>query len=84
MRPVAPPDVAGIHQLEINLVHQFGGLERAVATLLPHIPVGQAAELFVNERHQGIESCLIASAPCLRQAADFHRRSVHPRRDGPL
>jgi hypothetical protein len=53
MSPVLPVNPGLIHQLEIGLVYQSGGIERVVRSFVLELPVRQSAELSI---HQGKEA----------------------------
>ena len=70
MRPALPAHLSLVNQSEVNLIRERGGLQRVAATLLPHVAVGQMAQLRVDQRDQLFERRLIALAPVDQQLGD--------------
>jgi hypothetical protein len=50
-------------QSQICLVHQGGALQGMVAALVPQVVVRQAAQLVVDQGHQGFEGPPVAFSP---------------------
>ena len=60
MRPVLPAQLQ-IDQARIGLVHEFGGLEGVVGTLIPHVEACQAAQLVIQ-----IARSLVDARTCIK------------------
>ncbi len=59
MGPVLSANAAAIHQLEINLVHQFGGLKSDARALLSYVALGLPPQCLMDNGHQRVECRLI-------------------------
>jgi hypothetical protein len=68
---ILPVHAPSTHQPEKRLVHELGRLQRMTVPFAPHIRACEPAQLGLDERHQAIESGLIAVAPRLQQLRDF-------------
>src|SRR5829696_5644113 len=66
--------------LEIDLVHERGGVERNVTVPPSSLLAGQCPELVVDERKQRIQSLAVATLGCLQQSSDSRvwRCLAHP------
>ena len=53
-----------------------GGLEGVDRPFAPHVPVGQAAQLRVDLRHQAVEGALLAGIPSEQQLGDVPRPRI--------
>jgi hypothetical protein len=77
MRPILPLDVLVIDQPQISLVDQRRSLQRVPPTFVAHVMVRHPAQFLVNQRHQAVESALVAIAPIEQQSGDVLRRGSH-------
>ena len=50
--PAPPAGLGGADQPQVRLVNERGGLQRQTGLLVPHPLVGQAAQLFVDQRQE--------------------------------
>ena len=71
MCPVLPVHVSLVYELQVGLVNQSRGLHRVAGPLAPHVVMGQAVQLVIDQGHQLVERCLIAIAPINEQLRDF-------------
>ena len=79
VRTVLPPHLIDLHELQVGLVHECGGLESVALALPAHVAARQPAELVVDERREGVERSLIPGAPGQQQLGHLRRRR-HPGR----
>ena len=61
VRPVLPPHLRRIHQSQIGLVNQRGGLQAVAGPLAAHIAVREAAQLRIDQWDQAIERSLVSA-----------------------
>jgi hypothetical protein len=80
MRAVVPLDILGVDQPEIRLVHERCRLKAVVCSFVAHVPLGNAVELPVYERHEAIERPLVALSPSDKQAGELRGMA----RNGPF
>ena len=71
--PVPPVDPALVHQPEIGLVHQGGGLEGVAGGLAAQVLGCQAMQLLVDHGEHLIEALLVAPAPVQQPLGDGAR-----------
>jgi hypothetical protein len=74
VRAVLPGDLPDLHEPQVRLVDEGGGLECVPGRLTPHPGVGERAELAVDERHQPLERDVVAVAPREEQSGEVGRR----------
>jgi hypothetical protein len=74
VRAVLPGDLPDLHEPQVRLVDEGGGLECVPGRLTPHPGVGERAELAVDERHQPLERDVVAVAPREEQSGEIGRR----------
>ena len=67
-----------ILQLEVSFIHQRGGLQSVIAALAGHVTVRQAAQFFVNQRHQFIQRLAVAATPLAEQLSHFSWQHFGP------
>jgi hypothetical protein len=70
VRAILPADLPGIRQANEGLIHQRRRLQRMATALPPHIGPGEAAQLRLHERHQLVESPIVAVAPRSEELGD--------------
>ena len=63
MRPILPVHVLRIHQPQVGLVHEGGGLEAVACSFAAHAPSGDPLQLLMDERSQSGERGLVAGSP---------------------
>jgi hypothetical protein len=63
LRPVLPVHLRLVHQLEIGLVHQRGGLQGVALPLHPHVAVGDAPQFPFHLREQPLQTLLVPGPP---------------------
>ena len=82
MRPVLPAHVFGAEQPHVHLVHQAGGPQGVIGTLVPQVAGGDAPQLWVDQRDQLIPRVLVATAQLAEKRRDVARsRHGHSRQD---
>jgi hypothetical protein len=62
VRAVVPAGMGLVDQLEVDLVDEGGGLERVRGVFTPHVALGEAAQLALDERDQAVERRRVAVA----------------------
>jgi hypothetical protein len=67
MRPALPVHLRLIHQLEVNLIDQIGGLQGVAVSLHPHVTLGDAPQFAINQRDQPIETVPVPGPPAEEQ-----------------
>src|SRR5580698_3954813 len=65
MNPIFPTRVLSVHQAQVCLIYERGGLKRVAGPLLPHLAPGHPVEFGVDQRYQPVQRRLIAIAPSL-------------------
>jgi hypothetical protein len=68
---VLPRHVLGIHQPEVRLVDEHGGLEAVVRALSCHAALRDLVKLVVDDWNQSLEGALVASPPLEKEPGDF-------------
>ena len=63
VRAILPLHPTNIHQPEVDLVDERGGLENVVRTLARHVPLRKAPQLAVHEREQPLHGSGVAAPP---------------------
>jgi hypothetical protein len=63
VRAILPLHPTNIHQPEVDLVDECGGLENVARTLARHVPLRKAAQLAVHERKQRLQGSGVAARP---------------------
>ena len=63
VRAILPLDATNIHQPEVDLVDERGGLEHVVRALARHMPPRKAPQLAVHEREQPFQGSRVAPPP---------------------
>ena len=63
MGAVLPLDILPVHQPQIGLVDERGGLEDVAGSLSRHLARGQVMQFLVDQRRQGLEGGPITIAP---------------------
>jgi hypothetical protein len=56
-------DPSDVHEPEVDLVDEGGGLEQMARPLARHVPPGEAAQLVVHEGQQLAHGALVAAPP---------------------
>jgi hypothetical protein len=62
MGPVLPGGASLVHQPEIGLVHQSGGVKRLTRTPAAELPVSHGAQLVIDQRHQPVHGAPVPLA----------------------
>jgi len=66
-------------QANISFVDESGALQGVAGTLSLQVVVSDAAQLVINERHQGVERLAVSTPPAAQQLRDLASRSpLHP------
>jgi hypothetical protein len=60
---VLPGDLPDLHEAQVRLVDEGGGLEGDAARLAPHPGVGERAQLAVDERDEPLARGVVSVAP---------------------
>ena len=77
MGAVLPAHAAGVHQLQVSLVYQRGGLQGLAGTFSGHVVARQPVEMIVDKRSEGVERVCVASAPGQQQLGEMGAFRVH-------
>jgi hypothetical protein len=75
-----PGDQTRASELEVGLVHQGGGVERALAVLLSQRSPGETPEVVVHERNQALKCgrlAFVGGSEEPRHFADIELRIAH-------
>jgi hypothetical protein len=70
MGPVLPVHVALIDQLDVGLVDERCGLERALAPLAPGVARRDDVQLVIDDRNQALKGRLVPRLPVAKQPSD--------------
>ena len=71
MHPVLPTYAFGIHQPEVGLVDEHGGLEAVVRALSCQAALRDLVQFAMNDGNQSLEGALVASPPLEKELGDF-------------
>ena len=63
VRAILPLHSTNIHQPEVDLVDERGGLEHVARTLARHVPLCEAPQFVVHEREQPLDGPGVAASP---------------------
>ena len=63
VRPILPVHVLRIHQPQVGLMDEGGGLEAVARSFAAHAPSGDPLQLLVDEGSQSGERGLVARSP---------------------
>jgi hypothetical protein len=61
---ILPVHVLRIHQPQVRLVHESGGLEAVACSFAAHAPSGDPLQLLMDEGSQSSERGFVARSPC--------------------
>jgi hypothetical protein len=66
---VLPRDI-DVDEAGVRFVDESGRLEGVLLALAAHVPVGEAPELLVDDRHELVERVLVSLPPVEKQRGD--------------
>src|SRR5215831_14799779 len=64
---VLPTQIFSADQADVCFMDQSGGLQSMTRALTPNVTLGQAMQLFVNDRHKPFTSRFVTIAPSQEQ-----------------
>src|SRR5215472_9284346 len=70
MGPIPEIQLTHVHQLQIDLMDEGGGLKSVPTAFIDHVAVGSPVQLVVHQVHQLAQCLLVPHLPCLKQKSN--------------